>query len=96
MRNTDTLSGPTAQDTATKTYHLDEIQSLEHSYRPVFARGVGCDLPTELVSKLQSPGPKRSLHYYLARLTLPRTARSGVWRADEHGRLVTKKEALQA
>lgn len=57
----------------------------------MFATVVGYGLPTEPVSSLLSPDPTQSLHCCPAQRTRPRTARSGVWRADEPERLGTFK-----
>ena len=53
MRNTDTLSGPTAQDTATKTYHLDESIATDLCLRE--GRGVTCPQSLSPRSGLQVP-----------------------------------------
>lgn len=57
--------------------------------KPESVTGVGCGLPTELVSWLQFPDPTRLPRCFLVQQKQPRTARSGELPDGERGHLKT-------
>ena len=57
--------------------------------KPESVTGVGCGLPTELVSWLQFPDPTRLPRCFLVQQKQPKTARSGELPDGERGHLKT-------